>query len=100
MKKVIAVLCFAVAAALIVWWLATGHHMWTTTKQGVDVVTKDEIFGTETHTTKWEEKLTPGLMGSGEVKSATDLILIGPEAGVLILVGGWLMMKRKKTPAR
>lgn len=96
MKKAIAILCFLAATGLIVWWLAAGHHMWTTTKQGVDVVTKDEIFGTETHTTKWEDKLTPGLMGSGEIKTPADFIMIGPEAGVLILVGGWLIVKGRR----
>jgi hypothetical protein len=96
LKKTIAVFCFAIAAGLIVWWLSTGHHMWTTTKEGVDVVTKDEIFGTETHSTKWEEKLTPGLMGSGQLQEPADFIMIGPMAGVLILAGGWLMISGRR----
>lgn len=73
--------------------------MWTTTKQSVDVEVKDEVFGTVTHETKWVDHFTPGLMGSGELHEPSDFVLIGPESGILIVAGLWLMLRKGKARA-
>ena len=80
-KQSVSIILFAIAAGLLVWWFAAGHQMWTTTQHMVQV--KDDLFGTTTE--QWERAFTPGLE------------LIGPIAAVLIIVGGWLLYRARKT---
>ncbi|MDP4200118.1 MAG: hypothetical protein Q8922_12145 [Bacteroidota bacterium] len=79
MKKNIAFVLFIAAAGLLIWWMASGHQMWTTTQHMIEV--KDELFGTVTQT--WEKQFTPGLE------------LIGP--AIVVLGGvGWFLLRTKK----
>ena len=86
-KKIISILLFAIAAGLLVWWFASGHHPWTTTQSMIEVKTTDELFGTSVTTQKWVDHFTPGLEW------------IGPIAGILTGVGGWILLRGRKKNA-
>ncbi len=77
-KRIISLLLFAIAASLLIWWFASGHHPWTTTQSMIEVKSTDELFGTSVTTQKWVDDFTPGLEW------------IGPIAGVFAGVGLWL----------
>ena len=105
-KPVIAILLFIIAAGLLIWWIAMGHQMWTTTAHMVEV--KDELFGTVSQT--WEPYLTPGLMPLSDLQSGSTagvapsllgrlLGLTGIGSLVVICGGlGWLMLRKGKQP--
>lgn len=79
-KKTLGTAFFVIAAALIIWWVAEGAKMFTSTEQQVEE--KDDLFGTSTM--KWEKNFTPGLE------------LIGPLFAVFLLGGAWMMYSGKK----
>ena len=83
----ISFLLFAIAAGLLVWWFASGHHAWTTTQSMLEVKSTDELFGTTVITQKWVDDFTPGLEWTG------------PIAGVLTGVRAWILIRGKKKAA-
>jgi len=84
-KRIIALLAFAGALGFLIWWAASGLHIFTTTEHLVMV--KDELFGTMTQ--KWVQGFEPGLD------------MLGPIAGVLAVVGGvFLVLSNRKTPLK
>ena len=83
-KQIISILFFAIAAGLLIWWFANGHHPWTTTQSMVEVKTTDELFGTTVTTQKWVDDFTPGLEWTG------------PISAVFIGAGAWLLMSGRK----
>ena len=83
-RQIIAIVLFLIAAVILVWWLAEGHHPFTTTQRMVQV--KDELFGTTTE--KWEPHFTPGLE------------YFGPIIAVFTAVGIWLLVRGKKKVTR
>ncbi len=78
-------LLFLVAAGLLVWWIAAGHHPWTTTQRLVSVPATDPLFGTTVMTQRWVNQLTPGIE------------LIGPIALVFTGLGLWFLERSKRT---
>jgi hypothetical protein len=79
-KQLFAIILFIIAAGLLAWWIAMGHHPFTTTKQMVPVT--DPLFGTVTQT--WVDKFTPGLE------------MIGPVVLVLVGIGAWMLFASRK----
>ncbi len=88
-KQLLAIVFFAVAAGLLIWWIAAGHHPFTTTQTMISVPATDPLFGTTVMTRKWVNQFTPGLE------------MIGPVSVVLIGLGSWLLVlsNRKKKAA-
>ena len=84
LKQLFAIILFVIAAGLLGWWVAAGHHPFTTTKEMVP--TTDPLFGTVTQT--WVDKFTPGLE------------MIGPIALVLIVIGLWVLFAKRRKIAR
>lgn len=82
-KQRIALLLFVIAAGLLGWWIATGHHPWTTTRHLVSVPATDPLFGTTVMTRTWVNQFTPGLD------------MIGPIALVLAGIGVFLLRTKK-----
>ncbi len=83
-KQVIATILFVIAAGLLGWWIAAGHHPWTTTQHMVSVPATDPLFGTTVMTQKWVNEFTPGLE------------MIGPAVVILAGIGGWMLWASKR----
>jgi 4-amino-4-deoxy-L-arabinose transferase-like glycosyltransferase len=101
-NQFISIVLFAIAAAVLIWWFASGHHPWTTTQTMVEVKTTDELFGTTVTTQKWVDDFTPGFLPFSDMNTAshtsgTPNILysivgflgIGPMAFLFIVAGCW-----------
>lgn len=77
-------------------WYGDGQQIYTKTKQETIVVEKDEIFGTETKTSKWEEKFLLGVLPSGTTPK--EMIGALPIAGLMVIViaGAWWFERKSK----
>ncbi len=82
-RNIIAFLLVLVVAGLLVWWGATGAHIFTSTSHQVPV--KDDLFGTVTM--KWENELQPGLE------------FIGSASLLLLIIAGWLALGGRRRRA-
>jgi hypothetical protein len=87
-RKTVAIVLIVLAAALLVYWAVSGAEYYTL--QQVPEKTVDSLFNTET--TVWKDEFRPGLLD-----------LIGPAAGVLLLIAAvlfWLAARRKRAAAQ
>jgi hypothetical protein len=86
-KQLFATILIIIAAGLLGWWIAAGHHPWTTTQRMVSVPATDPLFGTTVTTQQWVNEFTPGID------------IIGPAVVVLAGIGLWMLIRnRKRTP--
>ncbi|HET6400380.1 MAG TPA: hypothetical protein VFH95_03190 [Candidatus Kapabacteria bacterium] len=83
-KQLFAIILFVIAAGLLGWWIAAGHHPWTTTQRMVSVPATDPLFGTTVVTQKWVNQFTPGIE------------MIGPAVVVLAGIGSWMLWRNRK----
>jgi hypothetical protein len=84
-KRTLAVIAFILALGLIGYWLIDGGRIYGVEQVQVEKV--DELFGTVT--TEWKDEPHVGL-----------LPVIGPAAGVLLLLGIWLFATGGKRSGR
>lgn len=82
MTKTIAIICIIAAAGLMVWWGITSGELWTLEKVAYTVT--DPLFGTES--IEWREEYRVGLLPA-----------LGPISAALVVVGGFLLWKRRYT---
>ena len=87
-KQILAIVLFVISAGMLGWWIAAGHHPWTTTQRMVSVPATDPLFGTTVMTQKWVNEFTPGIE------------LIGPVVVVLAGVGLWMLFANRRRIAR
>ncbi|MBC8145372.1 MAG: hypothetical protein H7X80_07285 [bacterium] len=86
-RKTLAIVLIVLAVVLLCYWAASGSEYYTL--QQVPEKTVDSLFGTESVT--WRDEFRPGLLD-----------MIGPAAGVLLLIAAWLFWsaaRRKRNAA-
>lgn len=82
MMKIIAILSIIAAIGLMVWWGITSGEVWTLEKVAYTVT--DPLFGTES--IEWRDEYRVGLLPA-----------IGPLSAALVMIGGFLLWKRRRT---
>ncbi|MEP7217800.1 MAG: hypothetical protein ABI876_02730 [Bacteroidota bacterium] len=80
-KRIIAIIFLLLAVGLLVYWGATGAHIYNVEQIQVDKV--DPLFGTTTK--EWQNEFHPGLLG-----------YIGPAVAVFLVLAGWLFWSGRK----
>jgi hypothetical protein len=83
-KKTLAMILVALAAGVLVYWAASGGHVFTQTKVQEEV--KDELFGTTS--VVWKDQFRPGLDYAG------------PAAGGLLAIAGFLFWRSRREGRR
>lgn len=73
MRKTIAWICLVIALGALIYWYATGAHVWTQTQVPVEV--KDELFDTTSIT--WKDELRLGLDWLGSVAAGLIAVALG-----------------------
>lgn len=82
MTKTIAIVFIIAAVGLMTWWGTTSGELWTLEKVAYTVT--DPLFGTES--IEWREEFRVGLLPA-----------VGPTSAALLVVGGFLLWKRRRT---
>ena len=90
-KKMIAVVLIVLALGVVGYWAAKGMNIYTQTRVLEEVEVKDEVFGTTDTTKVWRDEFQLGLIPTPSLESPLEMVSAAPIAGLLILVGGFLL---------